>query len=299
MHPRLEGPPNANLAPLASTQRDLLLSFASHVAERTSTSPSRGRTHAFNAQRDTGSNQWGSGWQTPLDMTRCVQCPEISRMCKKNRLRLSRNAYKYIQVLSSLCLEQVEGVCTICPAGTFAASVGSRECTSCGIGWYNPSPGQSSCQLCPNNKTTLNTGSTSASQCICPEDRFDPGTGECKPCGRCLLNEYVVSKCGNYSNVQCAVCDPCASTNMFVRPEVMCSGFENRTAQPCQDCRAGYQCEGTNSGNYNILYGCMSGTTSHDVGVCMRAEAYANPLEFRCQSGQYQVSGAGQPLNCG
>ena len=122
---------------------------------------------------------------------------------------------------------------------------------------------------CVSGKTTLRVGSVSGDACFCPDAQFESSTGVCKPCGTCLPNEYVASPCGGTSDVQCHVCDACASKQDFVPAINLCKGFERTQAQACTPCRLARQCSESSSSDFVTLSRCYSGDISVDTTVCM------------------------------
>lgn len=223
----------------------------------------------------------GNVYQPYEGQDHCVRCPPGY----KNRLRSSMPTK--VDGYTS-----VDDACDMCPPGTYSSSIGVDACTQCDIGSFNPLSGQTSCRKCPNNKTTAYNGSTSEGQCTCQSGKFDSGTGVCVPCGTCLLNEYVVGTCGNYSDVQCAACRfPCpgGSKDQFVASSGMCNGYGTSSSQTCSPCRTELQCsQSDRQQEYHRLFPCLSGTGSYDTSVCIRKSDYVSPLEFSCNAGYYQ-----------
>lgn len=191
----------------------------------------------------------GEVYQPDKGQDHCLRCPPgyMVRPATSRPTKLDG----YTDVLDA---------CVICPAGKYSSNEGSKECMECSADWYNPLQGQSKCLQCPNNKTTsLVQGCTSISNCTCGTGKYDPGTGFCLPCGECLLNEYVVSPCGDYSNVQCAACaSPCpgGSKDQFVVPAGMCNGHGTTATQSCAQCRQEQQCSQKDKLQYNRLWAC-------------------------------------------
>ena len=73
------------------------------------------------------------------------------------------------------------GTCTDCPAGWYTShKATSREaCIRCGYGFYSNNTGSHSCVSCDihgfpaESNTTLEEGSNSSAQCVCPKGTFD------------------------------------------------------------------------------------------------------------------------------
>lgn len=151
-------------------------------------------------------------------VTACNECPEATYQDStgESACKVCRDAYWYqdqraaasckrcpkgYQNRTSIAPDRQQGypamtdVCQICPAGKYNdKDSGEQLCIDCPAGTYSNVSGSTSCLSCTEGKITLSAGSDSSSLCICPEDRFDPGTGACKPCGRCSIGEYVVDR---------------------------------------------------------------------------------------------------------
>lgn len=77
--------------------------------------------------------------------------------------------------------------CDECQPGTFAEGVASRECMRCERGHYQNGTASTTCQECMQPMTTMVLGAVDASECVCPEDMFQPaGKGHASPCTACL-----------------------------------------------------------------------------------------------------------------
>jgi len=76
-------------------------------------------------------------------------------------------------------------------------------CTDCGVGFYQPSTGQSVCIDCHFTRSTSTQGSTSESQCKCvPGKEPDPiNPGQCRGCDEDMYQPLL-------SNTACLPCPP-------------------------------------------------------------------------------------------
>ena len=101
--------------------------------------------------------------------------------------------------------------------------------------------------------------------------KYDPGTGICAVCGECLLNEYVATPCGDYSNVKCAACSfPCpgGSKDQYVVPSGMCNGHGRSMEQTCAACRQPQQCSQRTNLQYQRLWACRQVCMCVCVRMC-------------------------------
>ena len=127
-------------------------------------------------------------YQDELGQQRCKMCPAGYM----NRTGIQQSTFN----------EKLEDACQMCAPGTYNPQAGSGVCLACPRNSYVSSAGQLSCVPCPNGKITLKEGVSSVSECFCPDGLFDPGTGQCNPCGKCVLNEYMVSPCNATSDIR-------------------------------------------------------------------------------------------------
>ena len=98
-----------------------------------------------------------------------------------------------------------------CPAGKEEQEDGT--CSACGISFYKDTPGDAMCSPCATTRVTNGTGSTSASDCICPPPKVPDDNGDCVcdagfkfnsdgTCQRCAPGSHK-SERGN------GPCEPC------------------------------------------------------------------------------------------
>lgn len=223
-------------------------------------------------------------YQDEQGMTSCKTCP------KGYRNRADAPPLAHVSLIDA---------CEPCPAGTYNPYDGSGKCTPCPVNTYSGTTGRwQECEQCPvAGQVTAGYGSQSASDCFCPPGQFDSRLGLCTSCGKCGLNEYMVSPCNKTSDIVCATCDSCSDRQSFVKPSTMCDGRgdKQQRQQACQWCRTEDTCSGQanqQSGTqsyvrYSTLFKCLSGETSYDTTVCIPSDRYKNPLNFQCPEGKY------------
>ena len=76
------------------------------------------------------------------------------------------------------------GTCSECVAGKFNTLAGSHTCTDCKIGTYSATVGAtqvSTCLACPTNSTSL-LGSNVSTDCVCSAGFTGPDSETCSPC---------------------------------------------------------------------------------------------------------------------
>ena len=93
--------------------------------------------------------------------------------------------------------QEVNGTCLQCSAGYGMVSVsGSYECQICQLGYYSDSKGTSVCSECATGKSTLATGSTSASNCTsdyCVVPTTPPHSGMIPPTNSRLTSGTTIT----------------------------------------------------------------------------------------------------------
>jgi hypothetical protein len=150
-----------------------------------------------------------------------------------------------------------EAACIGCPPGKFNFQPGKTECTNCPLGSY--SVGQKSfCDLCGTGSSTSGNGSTSISDCYCPQLFYgrafngDP----CRPCTisdgvTCMVNSSLPFVSRGFAR---STTDP--SMVVVCQPIQACSetGFSNVTI--CSLGYSGSSCESCMAGFYRLGLSC-------------------------------------------
>ena len=160
-----------------------------------------------------------------------------------------------------------EGVCSVCPAGTFKDTVGSAKCSPCPADSY--CTGGASITSCIHHSTSRENSSkfsdctckagynmsTTSSVCICAEGHTGPDSGTCE---QCLAGKYksvlgsascVDCPSGTFSSVSAATsltaCVSCPSDSLSpagsaTQTSCVCTGgFTGPNNGPCTKCVLG------------------------------------------------------------
>ena len=127
------------------------------------------------------------------------------------------------------------GTCQKCSPGRFSGDENLDRCRACQRGTYQSEDGKSFCdkhtQCVPGQRETVAPSVTADRACEdCPEGRFSTSGNSisCIPCAPC--DSGLRKSCGSSSGGFCATCSP--------------GRWFNRSLATCQDCRAGFWCQG-------------------------------------------------------
>ncbi|KAK3591334.1 hypothetical protein CHS0354_028441 [Potamilus streckersoni] len=211
-------------------------------------------------------------YQPSTEQTSCISCPSGTTTNQ----------------VASISQTQCVGVCG---AGFFLHALGF--CQACSLGTYQPSSGQMSCISCQSGTTTLQTASTSSTQCValCNPGFFRIANGTCQACP---LGTYQSST----EQSSCISCPSGTTTNQIASTSLaqcvgICSaGFFINTVGNCQACPVGtYQ----SSSGQSSCVSCQSGTTTLQTGSTSFTQCVATCASgfFRATSGNCQVCPVG------
>ena len=182
--------------------------------------------------------------------------------------------------------------CQACPAGSFAASMGSPTCTACPAGSYSAATGASNCSLCPSGTFSNATNATNATTCsLCSMGQYCPAASTTNV--QCLAGYYcpnttvqILCLSGQYcpaastTNAQCLAGSYCPTTNssIFCSNGSYCpTGSVNQTL-----CAAGSFCA-----NPRSQVSCYTNTLSYPTPVAVSTGApLAMPNNTFCSSYQ-------------
>jgi len=185
--------------------------------------------------------------------------------------------------------------CHPCPAGTFAAAMGSAACTTCSAGFAS---------------------AEEASACNkCLPGRFAATAGEDYPCDQCPMGKKSVddrTSCeacavGTYSNAEAEVCDACVAGTWSPAEANICDDCAPGTERPlgasngCQACQAGYIAPGHGTAACAV---CAAGqASSADRLSCQLCPLNtfapkASGACLPCANGEYSGVGAAKCNNC-
>ena len=212
-----------------------------------------------------------------------------------------------------------------CTPGTYAANMGSSECTQCSAGQYSGVEGTvTSCTECPGGSlcndtaiesqcpaTTFSTaGSTACTECSAGYFTASPGNSACTECspGNYCVNGaltpcdpgYYAANSGQSACTECAAGYFCAGAGTAPQP---CDAGEYSVAlsSACQNCTAGSSC----ATPFDAPAPCDNGTVS-----AARATACSSCTEgwyadapgltecTQCAAGYYCPSTASGPIRC-
>ena len=129
----------------------------------------------------------------------------------------------------------------VCGPGKEGPTGDQFPCSQCALNKFQPSNSNGPCGLCPAPKITLQTGSTSSAQCLCPpgqhEDTFTP-------CALCGIGTYKPTP-GNAA--VCSVCPSGSTTTELGATACVCLPGYNGTHGDCQRCPDGSYSETANA----------------------------------------------------
>jgi alpha-tubulin suppressor-like RCC1 family protein len=223
--------------------------------------------------------------------------------------------------------------CTICSPGKYSAAEASTACTECEVGKYQQDYGASFCSACPNDQSTRNISSFSATDCrkICSpgyygasglaESEFNDGieTRRCKACSKghfsktnrshecqlCALDSYQYET-GQSTCVMCpdgkGTEDPGSVSQDECLPFCQPGTISSTGVETCRACEAGKfsgavgqkQCFGCPPGSYSI--GGSSSCSQCLPGTFSLANSSYCTL---CPLGEYQsLSGQSSCIPC-
>ncbi|CAJ1399234.1 unnamed protein product [Effrenium voratum] len=204
-----------------------------------------------------------AGFIPNLMRTRCDACPSGSFAASNasNSCELCPEGSFAPAVGSSECSlcspgrysAQGSSRCVECPAGFAAPKVGAQACDWCQKDTYTSAAGSSSCLRCGLGTITVDRGTTSVGDCVCPAGTcFDPEQQYCTPC----LEGMVCDVGCNYSSFNDAA-------GVFPR---LLPGYMTRLSEPLRvfRCRAELHCPGGEPAS------CAAGRDSAQVacGLC-------------------------------
>lgn len=145
-------------------------------------------------------------------------------------------------------------ICEACEAGKYKVHVGSGECLNCQVGKYSLETGKTSandCIACPLNSVTLLHGSASIQKCICNAGFVKFNSSNISSDFHCVACEI-----GKYSEMFFAVCKDCLgnTTTLLIgtnsKDKCLCntgyafnsdldSAFDSATNEKCVSCEPG------------------------------------------------------------
>jgi hypothetical protein len=196
-----------------------------------------------------------------LDLT-CLNCPS--------------GTYSYVFNASSI------DVCTPCPAGRYAPSVGLTSCLTCNAGTFLPAIGSNSssdCIPCGVGTYGVSVGAASADTCIsCPLGTYGSteGIGQCTFCPAGTYNDAI----GATSLSNCTLC-PLGTASVSIGA---------MTASTCVLCDAGRYADSSGSSACTL---CEFGTYNDVRGSTSNASC------IECSSGTYNPWAGGTcPTSC-
>lgn len=102
----------------------------------------------------------------------------------------------------SLGFYQDDISCSACSAGTYSKSWNAPTCNPCPLGTYASVNSSGTCDICPNGTTTLQTGSSLASQCVqCSKGQYVQSGGRVSemPIKKCIQSIQFTST-GSYTS---------------------------------------------------------------------------------------------------
>ncbi|XP_071105159.1 uncharacterized protein [Haliotis cracherodii] len=178
----------------------------------------------------------GPGTYHSAPINRCVNCP----MGEYQPLfgQVTCQSCGLGQTTPSVGTTDSADCITNCTIGEFY-NITSGNCEPCPIGTYQNITGALSCRLCPLGQVTLNTGTTSHSECVdaCKSGEQLSVTGECVECPVGTYRENSV-------NQVCLNCDPelitptTAANSSTECTIVACrvGEFRNASENVCQPC---------------------------------------------------------------
>ena len=92
----------------------------------------------------------------------------------------------------------VDGICLLCPIGTYAEFDGQLQCTHCGVGMFlnaNGSVSSSDCQYCEQGHASNATAAASCEPCTAGTYQYYRGQKRCKPCQDQLVSGAGAKEC--------------------------------------------------------------------------------------------------------
>ena len=195
-----------------------------------------------------------------------------------------------------------------CPAGQAPNSAGTA-CEACAVGSWKSATDGSACTACETNQTTVSTGSTSDSACVCkPGYRLNGTT-----CTACSTGTY---KSDASNDTTCTSCGGHKTTSGSGKTSAAdCSScVTGYTGTACTTCAAGYGGNGTTctactSGTYKASSGntscgtCPTGQTPNKTSAatsCTCAAGYTGSNCTACAQGTWKSgTGTGACTSCG
>ncbi len=212
-------------------------------------------------------------YQANSGSTSCITCTNGTVTSDKKTCNCNGGYYK-----------NKDGVCTICPAGSYCANNTKQ---SCGTGKFSNS-GASTCSTCTAGYSCTG-GIISTNKC--PAGTYS-NNGSCIPCPQGTYSNGGTSSC-----TKCPDGWVCANGLLSVTQGGGCKEGYYIYQSKCVQCSANAICKGGNSG---VQTQCSSGTYYYN-GSCITCPAgyrCSGGVKYACSSGQYSNSGASSCLSC-
>ncbi len=179
------------------------------------------------------------------------------------------------------------GVCSPCPAGTYANS-GDPICTPCPIGQYNDNLGSNRCSPCSTGRTTLSAGST---ECVCDEANGYIAVGE-----NCTKQEYSCGA-GYYWDNNTETCTLCEAGTYSGSGELFCTacpyGYfsDKQGSTACQICPTGWTTSSNKATTCDICAEGYEKKNNSCVPVCNAGYVFKSGSCQACPKGYFSNKG--------